>query len=132
MKILYLIHQFYPMHYTGTEKVVLSIASMMRKMGHNVKVLTYSFYEESFYDNKEGDIIWKEFLYHGIDVLAFRHRTIPLDINTRLRDTALAGVAEIMVAREKPDIVHVGHTMRVAELVFASIKLGTPLYAHSH
>jgi glycosyltransferase involved in cell wall biosynthesis len=114
------------MHYTGTEQVVFNIASMMRKMGHNVKVITYSFYEESFYDSREGEILSRSFSYKGIDVLALRHRKIPAELDIHLRDNALAGISESIISRERPDIVHVGHSMRISELIFASKKLGIP------
>lgn len=41
MKILYLVHQFYPEKYTGTEKFVLQLAQQMQDAGHTVKVITY-------------------------------------------------------------------------------------------
>lgn len=41
MKILYLVHQFYPSAYTGTEKFVLQLAQVCQAAGHEVKVVTY-------------------------------------------------------------------------------------------
>jgi len=49
MKIVYLVHQFYPEFYTGTEKFVLNLSGMVQKAGSRVKVITYSFYPDSFY-----------------------------------------------------------------------------------
>ena len=126
MKILYLVHQFYPGHYTGTEKVVLGIASMMGKMGHKVKVITYSFYNDAFYDSNDDGVLSKAFVYQGVNVLAVRHIKIPATINVELRDEVLGGVADKIVAREKPDIVHVGHLMRVGELLAAARRLAIP------
>ncbi len=126
MKILYLIHQFFPMHYTGTERVVFNTASLMRKMGHNVKVITYSFYEDSFYDSNGAEILSKSFSYKGIDVLALRHRKIPAELDFNIRDNALAKISESIISREMPDIVHVGHPMRISELIFAAKRLGIP------
>jgi hypothetical protein len=57
VKIIYLIHQFYPEFYTGTEKFILNLASMMQKAGNKVKVVTYSFYEDSIYDQARGAIL---------------------------------------------------------------------------
>ena len=42
MKILYLVHQFYPDAYQGTEKFVLQLAQHCQAAGHEVKVITYS------------------------------------------------------------------------------------------
>jgi len=41
MNILYILHQFFPMHYTGTERHTLDMAKQMQRMGHYVTVLTY-------------------------------------------------------------------------------------------
>lgn len=41
MKILYLVHQFYPQAYTGTEKFVLQLAQRCQSAGHTVSVVTY-------------------------------------------------------------------------------------------
>lgn len=41
MKILYLVHQFYPTYYTGTEKFVLQLAQGCQAAGHEVKVVTH-------------------------------------------------------------------------------------------
>ena len=30
MRILYLVHQWYPKHYTGTEKFVFNVSSMLQ------------------------------------------------------------------------------------------------------
>lgn len=52
MRILYLIHQFYPECFTGTEKIFLNVVTMAQKYGHRVKVMTYSSYEDSSYDQR--------------------------------------------------------------------------------
>jgi len=94
MKILYLIHQFYPEFYTGTEKFVLNLSRMMQKAGNRVKVITYSFYEDSFYDQRRGEILCKEFLYKGTPVLAIKHKQVPKDLHHALENTALAEIAD--------------------------------------
>ncbi len=131
MKILYLIHQFYPVYYTGTEKFVLNLATMMQKYGHKVRVLTYGSYENSFYDpriynQRMGDIVLAQFTYKGIPILALRHKKIPGDIHQVLDEGDLAKVARDLVNREKPDVVHVGHPMRVGELVKVLKPLNIP------
>ena len=126
MKILYLIHQFYPEYYTGTERFVLNLATMMQKSGHRVKVLAYSFYSDSFYDQIKGNLCFKEFTYHGIPILAFKYKQIPEDIHSSLQNRELSQVVEDIVRREKPDLVHVAHTMRVGEFVTALPSLGVP------
>lgn len=126
MKIVYLVHQFYPEYYTGTEKFVLNLARMVQKAGDRVRVITYSFYADSFYDQSRGDILWKEFLYNGIPVVALKHKQLPTDIHHAIGNTALAGVAHDLLSAERPDIVHVAHTMRVGAFAQALKALAIP------
>ena len=41
MNILYILHQFFPLHFTGTERLTLDIAKQIQRMGNYVTVLTY-------------------------------------------------------------------------------------------
>jgi len=126
MKILYLVHQFYPMHYTGTEKFLLNLSSMMQKWGNKVKVVAYSFYDDNFYDRKSGDdILYKEFTYRGIPVLAFKYLK-PWDLNYALEHPAFSSFAEKILEQEKPDLVHVAHPMRVGEFIKGILARGIP------
>ena len=115
MKILYLVHQFYPEYYTGTEKFVFNIATMMQKIGNAVKIITYSFYDDSFYDRKIGNIMLKEFTYKGIPIIAFRHKNIPEDIHIALTNDDVSEIASDIIANENPDIIHAGHVEYLQE-----------------
>jgi glycosyltransferase involved in cell wall biosynthesis len=126
MKILYLVHQFYPEFYTGTEKFVYNIALMTQKFGNKVKVITYSFYEDTYYDKSIGNILSKDFIYKGIPVLAFKFNNPPYDLHFGLENKGIVEFAENVIKTEKPDIVHVGHPMRVHEFIKAAIKLNIP------
>lgn len=42
MKILYLVHQFYPAHHGGSEKFILQLAQRVQAQGHEVKIITYN------------------------------------------------------------------------------------------
>ncbi len=126
MKVLYLIHQFYPQWYTGTEKFVLNMATMMQKSGNQVKVLTYSPNDASRYEHRVGNIAIREFVHQGIPVVAAKHDSLIDDrvapclqpqIDHELDNTDLSHVATELIDREKPDVVHVGHSMRMGELV---------------
>ncbi|MEM7031757.1 MAG: glycosyltransferase [Chloroflexota bacterium] len=117
MKILYLVHQFYPDWYTGTEKFVFQLAAMMQKAGHQVKVISYSFYDAGEYDQVLKDIRLKESMYNGVPVLNIKHKQVPVDINYALTNKALSKIAKRIISQEKPDVVHVGHSMRVTEFV---------------
>lgn len=126
MKILYFIHQFFPMHYTGTEKVLYNLASMMQRFGHKVKVLTYSFYDDAYYDHRIGDFLAKEFTYQGILVLALKHRIPSSNLDFRFQDSTLVEIARELIEIEHPDIIHVMHPMRVGEFLSAALSLNIP------
>ncbi|MBW2050222.1 MAG: glycosyltransferase [Deltaproteobacteria bacterium] len=126
MKILYLVHQFYPQDYTGTEKFVLNMARMMQRLGHKVKVISYSFYEASSYDTSRNNLLFKEFLYQGIPVMAFKYVKEPEDLHISLKGGVLADEAQGIIAREAPDMVHVGHPMRVCQFAEAADLRGIP------
>lgn len=126
MKILYIIHQFYPMHHTGTEKFLLNLSSSIQRWGHNVKVITYSFYKDSFYSQSKGNILLHEFLYKGIPVIAYKYKQMPRDMDYALDSIELSHVADEIIQREKPDLLHVAHPIRTAEFINAAIRYGIP------
>lgn len=126
MKVVYLVHQFLPEYHTGTEKFVYHLASMSQKTGNNVKVITYSCYDTAAYDRRIGAMYCRDFHYNGIPVLALRHAKVPADAHYSLDNPELAVVARDILDKEAPDIVHVGHAMRVSELVKELPATGIP------
>src|SRR5215510_55359 len=124
MKVVYLVHQFYPEFYSGTEKFVLNLAGMTQQAGNKVKVITYSFYEDLSYDRRRGKILCKEFIYRGIPVLAIRHTRLPEDLYHTLENEELSEIASDLINEEHPDVVHVGHPMRISALIRALPPLG--------
>ena len=122
MKILYAVHQFYPKWYTGTEKLVYLLATMMQKRGHRVKVITFATKEEQKKTIKKNSILIERFIYSGVPVThAFDN--LPIDINYSLRNEKLREFAYDTIKDEKPDILHVGHPMRTGEIIFAAKEL---------
>jgi glycosyltransferase involved in cell wall biosynthesis len=126
MKILYLVHQFYPEYWTGTEKVVLKIASMMQQAGHYASVVAYSFKEDLCFTQSMGNLLFKEYLYNGIPVMALKHKLAPETVHTGIRDATMAELAKHILSAEKPDIIHIGHGMRVNEFLFLAMDLKIP------
>ena len=126
MKILYVVHQFYPMHHTGTEKFLLNLSTTMQKWGNRVKVLAYSFYDDSFYSSGESNLLTKEFSYKGIEVFAFKYRAYPPGFGYALEDPNIRPFAESFLRKENPDIIHVAHPMRMGEFIHAAIRLHIP------
>lgn len=126
MKIIYTVHQFYPKSHTGTEKFVLNSAKMQQKCGNKVKVITFGLDSKDTYDKTYGDIIYKEFIYEGIEVLEFRHSKKENHLNEIIGDPDCKDFAKFVLSNEQPDVMHVGHTMRVSEFILYAIEHNIP------
>lgn len=117
------------MHYTGTEKVFYNISKMMQQFGHEVKIITFSYYKDSFYDNKYKNILYKDFLYKGIPITAYKFNSTD-GIFGNVHDIPtypnLRHLAVQLLQKEKPDLVHVGHSMRTTEFINATQMLNIP------
>ena len=126
MKIIYLVHQFYPEHYTGTEKFVLNMAKMSQRNQMKVKIITYSFLPIHEFDLEFGNIVYKSYMYQGIPVIAFQHKETPSSIHYELSNNEVVSFSEHILSQEKPDLLHVAHSMRVAEFIRAAQRLSIP------
>lgn len=157
MKILYLVHQFYPRAYTGTEKFVLQLAQACQCSGHEVKVVTYHLPEASRSASPTGHsvkerikaalqkgglnpaqlrrtagqllpnrILEWDYVYQDVPVLAFAYRRYPARAHTQSGNPTLIKFARQLLKRERPDLIHAGHTMRTAEFLMAAAESGIP------
>ncbi len=126
MKILYLIHQFYPDFYTGTENFALGLAKATQQRGNRVKVITYSFRERAEYDQQMGEIVYYETLYQSIPVLYLQQLSAPAEIHPSLSNDQMRDFARFVLQKEKPDLLHVAHPMRVPEFIAAAKEMKIP------
>jgi len=125
MRILYVVHQFFPNHFTGTERFVLNTAKQMQRMGHKVEVLTYC-HEDDAMLLKNG-IFYKNYEYQGISVISIRHKKIPPDVSFDIFDNELLNFLKNIITKEKYDIVHVAHPMRLGSAVKIAVNAGLPI-----
>ncbi|MBL8186537.1 MAG: glycosyltransferase [Acidobacteria bacterium] len=126
MKILYLVHQFYPDHYTGTEKFLLELAKGAQRIGHRVKVVSYSFRQHSSFSHEEAGVLVREFLYGSVPVTFVRLPYEPADQQYNLGQGEMLDFARRMLAKEKPDIIHAAHMMGVHDFIYAAREAGIP------
>ncbi|EFM09140.1 glycosyl transferase group 1 [Paenibacillus curdlanolyticus YK9] len=126
MKIIYLVHQFYPEFYTGTEKFVLNIAKMSQRNQMQVKVITYSFNPIEQFDESYGNFVFRRYVHEGIPVIAFRHLEIPPHIHYEIVNEEMNDFSEHILKEENPDLIHVGHPMRVGGFIAAAQRLDIP------
>lgn len=126
MKILYVVHQFFPKHYTGTERLTLNLSHQMQRSGHSAKVLTYGITEEVGFRQEAGLLI-KEYDYQGVPVISVRHKNIPEEISFRIHDPTMVKAFERILSTEKPDVIHVTHTMRGGIITKVAKDMGIPI-----
>lgn len=116
MRILYVVHQFFPKHYLGTERVVLNLSKQMQRMGHSVRVLTYGISENDGF-KQEGNFLIKEYEFHGVSVISIRHKIIPQNISFTIFDPILEKILGQVFFNDAFDIIHICHPMRVGSVI---------------
>lgn len=126
MKILYLVHQFFPQFQAGTEKFIFNTASMAQQTDHIVKVATYDCEESSKFTSDEFGVYSKQFSYQGLRVLAFQYKNEPPGLHYNMDETLGVQFAKSLLQKEAPDLIHVGHLMRVYPIVLLAIEFGIP------
>ena len=126
MKVVYLVHQFYPELQAGTEKFVFNMAYMSQKNGNKVKVITYSFGAKGEFSHRSDGILYKEFHYQGLPVLAYRYEKETNDLHNSIETNVNLVFALKILLKEKPDLIHVGHLMRVYPFILAARQLNIP------
>ena len=127
MRILLGVHQFFPRHYTGTERYVLNLSKQLQKMGHYVKVLTYAFRDEDNFQKVRGtDLLCKEYSYEGVPVHALRHANQPDDLVFvfDFMDMDIYQETRRIFETEKFDIYHCAHPLRIASSIKAARDAG--------
>jgi glycosyltransferase involved in cell wall biosynthesis len=128
MRILYVIHDFFPRFYGGAERYVLNLGHQMQQLGHEVKVLTYGLDEPTAsFTGQAGPLLSRSYFYDGIEVLSIRHPEPPPDVQFRIEDEQVAGAVGLLLERSRTDIVHVAHPMRMSSSRLAAQRRGIPV-----
>ena len=127
MRILYVVHQFYPESSSGTERFLLNLASSMQRTGHHVDIVTYSFADRSEF-RPSGSVLAKRYQYKAISITAVRHDKLGIDINNSLEDSSIRSFAKEMLGSrgENYDLVHMVHPMRLASFAIAALEAEIP------
>lgn len=124
MKILYVVHQFFPRHITGTERLTLQLARQMQKMGNFVSVLTYEPDKKiEGFERLDSNVMKKEYLYETIPVISFKMNNPMSDFH--IFDNRLEKYLPEII--KKFDVVHITHPMRLGIIVKACKELGKPI-----
>ena len=110
MKILYVVHQFFPHHYTGTERLTLQLAKQIQRMGHHVSILTsepLNIKDDNF-KSLDNFILKKTYYFESVKVISFQNREYN-DTYEVFNDRAEKYLIEII---KNFDVVHFTHPMR--------------------
>ncbi|MBK8976152.1 MAG: glycosyltransferase family 4 protein [Planctomycetes bacterium] len=128
-RLLYVVHQFLPRYFTGTEQYTLAIAAEMRRRGHDVAVLALEpdFSERTPFfewrDDPVGDLpvtrarVWYH-LDRDYEHMEFRHPWLA----ARFRQ---------LLEERRPDVVHVFHLRYLGvDLLHEARAAGVPTVVH--
>jgi glycosyltransferase involved in cell wall biosynthesis len=126
VKILYLVHQFFPRFSSGTERFVLNVASSLQRDGHSAQVITYDlFNREPFHSRDQLSV--RKYSYKNIPVVAVRHRKMPIDAHTSYEDPEIYRFALTFLRENRNyDVLHCAHPMRLTSFVRAARELKLP------
>lgn len=129
MRILFVIHQFFPEFSGGTERVTLNLARMAQHAGHHVRVLACTVEPA-----KTGGVVTDapvkgavEAVYQGLPVTLLPKALLPAasDISMDADEGIVEKLAE-WIRAERFDVAHVMHTMRMGSAVLAVQRCGLP------
>jgi len=126
LRVLYIVHQFFPEFRTGTERFVMNVASMIQKAGNFVKIVTYNVCEGETFE-EDGGIFAKEYFYKSLPVIGVKHKAAPVNLHTACEDSGIYNFASRFLKKErKYDLIHVGHPMRLISFTEAALESMVP------
>ena len=125
MRILYVLHQFFPLHYTGTERLTLQLARQIQRMDNYVSVLTYepNNLNVSGFEKLDTHAMKKEYQVESIPVISFKKVKHDPGIDYVFDSYLEPYLAEII---KKFDLVHFTHTQRFGSVLKICKELKIP------
>ncbi|MBI3819831.1 MAG: glycosyltransferase [Planctomycetes bacterium] len=130
MRIVFVLHQFFPRHHTGTEQYARALAHEARRRGHEIVIFTY---EPEFARTAAARIIADD-EFEGISVRRVAMARV-LDANPVLAEFD-APVVDVwfrqLLDEFRPDQIQIFHSLSVGEGALAeSVARGIPTIAHA-
>ncbi len=101
MRVLQLIHDYLPLHAAGSEIYTANLCAALRAAGHEVAVFTC--------EEDRGAAQWslRERVHDGVPVFEGIYNRIYHDLSEQWDDPKMAAVLDGVLARWKPDLLHV-------------------------
>lgn len=129
MRILFVLHQFFPEFSGGTERVALNMARMAQHAGHHVQVLasTVNIEKSGGFSSDKAPQGCLELVYQGLPVTLIPTKLLPAtsDISMDASDEVVDVLAD-WVASKRFDVAHVLHTMRMGSSLLALQRCDVP------
>jgi glycosyltransferase involved in cell wall biosynthesis len=127
MRIVYLIHKFYPSRGYGAGHFMYKLAHTAQEAGHTVQVITRQprlQWGERIRRRFGLGLQARKYYYDRIPVWAFFPPRQPIQPEFALVDTRQVDRAVQLLRRIQPDVVHAGQLMGVGEFWLAAEQLG--------
>jgi glycosyltransferase involved in cell wall biosynthesis len=130
MRILLVVHQFFPSHTAGTEVLTYSVARELIRRGHRVHILAGHPNNADLHDKNR----FEEYNFEGIPISRFHHSYVPMGGQTSLLELSYdnrlaASYFKRIIYLFKPDIVHFFHFNRLGTgLIDEAVSAGIPAY----
>lgn len=129
MRIVFVLHQFYPEFSGGTERVVLNLARCAQRAGHYVHVLACTMREPISHKSKAKARLGGAYheVYQGVPVTLIPRSLLPAsgDLGFDVAPAMVEQVRDWMRA-ERFDLVHAVHSMRMSSALLAAQQCGLP------
>ena len=128
MRIVLILHQFYPEFNGGTERVALSLARCAQRAGHFVSILA-SVIDPAAIGGRDSSIAagGRDIVYQGVPVSLLPRRLLPdtADFDFAV-DPDIADAVERWLHHQRFDLAHILHTMRMGSAALAVQRSGLP------
>lgn len=129
MRILFVLHQFFPEFSGGTERVALNMARMAQHAGHHVQVLasTVNVEKSGGHASDKTPQGCLELVYQGLPVMLIPTNLLPAtsDISMDASDEVVSSLVD-WIATKRFDVAHVLHTMRMGSALLALQRCEVP------
>ena len=129
MRLLIVLHQFFPEFAGGTERVAFNLARMAQRAGHHVRILacTVEPAKSLAKPSVRDGLGMLETVYQGIPVSFIKRADLPPRADISLEaDPAISDKLMIWMKDQKFDVAHVMHSMRMGSALMAIQKCSIP------
>ena len=129
MRILIILHQFYPEFSGGTERVALNLARSAQRAGHYVRILACAVAPDTAGISCSAHLAGAhESVYQGIPVTLLPRALLPASADFSLEiEPSLIEPIVGWIRHERFELAHVMHTMRMSTAVLAAQRCRLPL-----